>query len=160
RATRPFAVYVADLETGAVTRLTDGLQPGVDEADLVDGELVRFPTFDDRQVPAWLYRPRSAAGRVPVVLAIHGGPEAQERPGSAFTLYQYLLERGVAVLAPNIRGSSGYGKTYQRLIRRDWGGGELRDIEAAARYLRGCEWADPERIGVYGGSFGGFATLA
>jgi len=161
-ATRPFDVYVADLESGAVTRLTESFHGGVPEAELVQPEPVRYPTFDGRQVPAWLYRPRGVEGSAPVVLSIHGGPEAQERPGSAstFGLYQYLLSRGIGVLAPNIRGSTGYGKTYQSLIRRDWGGAELRDIDAAARHLRGLDWVDPDRIGVYGGSFGGFATLS
>ena len=162
RATSPFDVYVADLETGAVTRLTESFLGGVPEAELVEPELVRFPTADGRLVPGWLYRPRGVDGRRPVLLSIHGGPEAQERPGntSAFSFYQYLLSRGIGVLAPNIRGSTGYGKTYQSLIHRDWGGAELRDIESAARYLRGLDWVDPDRMAVYGGSFGGFATLS
>jgi dipeptidyl aminopeptidase/acylaminoacyl peptidase len=75
-------------------------------------------------------------------------------------LYQYLLNRGFGILAPNIRGSSGYGKTYQKLIHRDWGGAELGDIEHAAKYLQSLDWVDTNRICVYGGSFGGFATLS
>src|SRR5690606_26176349 len=75
-------------------------------------------------------------------------------------LYQYLLSRGIGVLAPNIRGSTGYGKAYQTLIHRDWGGGEPRDIEAAADYLAALDWVDPARLAVAGGSFGGFATLS
>ena len=66
--------------------------------------------------------------------------------------------RGIAVLAPNIRGSTGYGKSYQTLIHRDWGGDELRDIEAAAEWLRAQDWVNSSRIGIYGGSFGGFAS--
>jgi dipeptidyl aminopeptidase/acylaminoacyl peptidase len=160
-ATSPLDVYVADLESGAATRLTRSFTGGVPEADLVEPELVRFASADGRQVPAWLYRPRGA-GPHPVLVSIHGGPESQERPGppSIFSFYQYLLSRGIGVLAPNIRGSTGYGKTYQSLIHRDWGGAELRDIESAARYLRGLDWVDPARLAVYGGSFGGFATLS
>jgi dipeptidyl aminopeptidase/acylaminoacyl peptidase len=75
-------------------------------------------------------------------------------------LYQYLLSRGFAILAPNIRGSTGYGISYQKLIHRDWGGAELKDIEHAALYLRSLDWVDSNRIAVYGGSFGGFATLS
>jgi dipeptidyl aminopeptidase/acylaminoacyl peptidase len=75
-------------------------------------------------------------------------------------LYQYLLSQGFAILAPNIRGSSGYGITYQKLIHRDWGGAELKDIEAAAQYLCVQDWVDTNRIAVFGGSFGGFATLS
>ncbi len=160
-ARHPLDVHVVDLEAGAATRLTASFQGGVPESDLVEPELVRYPTFDGRRVPAWLYRPRGGGER-PIVLSIHGGPEAQERPGGSgtFSFYQYLLSRGIGVLAPNIRGSTGYGKTYQSLIHRDWGGAELKDIEAAARYLQGLDWVDPSRIAVYGGSFGGFATLS
>jgi dipeptidyl aminopeptidase/acylaminoacyl peptidase len=75
-------------------------------------------------------------------------------------LYQFLLSQGVAVLATNIRGSSGYGKSYQKLIHHDWGGGDLKDMEHAALYLRSLDWVDSERIGVFGGSYGGFATLS
>lgn len=162
RATRPFDVYVADLDAGTVARLTRSYDGGVPEDQLVEPELVRYPTFDGRQVPAWLYRPRNGSGAHPVVVSIHGGPESQERPGgpTSFAFYQYLLSRGVGVLAPNIRGSTGYGKTYQSLIHRDWGGAELKDIEATARYARSLDWVDADRLAVYGGSFGGFATLS
>jgi dipeptidyl aminopeptidase/acylaminoacyl peptidase len=160
-ATRPTDVYVADLESGAVNRLTHSFTGGVPESDLVAPELVRFEAPDGRRIPAWLYRPQGA-GTHPMLLSIHGGPEGQERPGPAatFSFYQYLLSRGIGILAPNIRGSTGYGKTYQSLIRRDWGGAELRDIESCARYLRTMDWVDAGRLAVYGGSFGGFATLS
>jgi dipeptidyl aminopeptidase/acylaminoacyl peptidase len=96
-----------------------------------------------------------------VVLAIHGGPEAQELPVYIYSgLYQYWASRGIGVLAPNVRGSTGYGKGYQRLIHRDWGGDELKDFDAAARYLRSLNWVDAARLGVFGRSFGGFATLS
>jgi dipeptidyl aminopeptidase/acylaminoacyl peptidase len=111
-------------------------------------------------IPAWLYRPKGA-GRFPVVLSIHGGPESQERPRYNYNgLYQYLLSRGFGILAPNIRGSTGYGISYQKLIYRDWGGAELGDIEHAAKYLQTLDWVDANRIAVFGGSFGGFATLS
>lgn len=161
-ATRPMDVYVADLDAVTSTRLSESFLGGVPEEQLATAELIRYPTFDGRSVPAWLYRPHSVNGNVPAVLSIHGGPESQERPGASasFSFYQYLLSRGVAVLAPNIRGSTGYGKTYQALIHRDWGGAELKDIEASARYLQSLDWVDARRLAVYGGSFGGFATLS
>ena len=159
---RTFDVHVADLRAQTVTRVTDNFLGGIPEAELVEPELVRYPTFDGRSIPAWLYRPPQAAGRTPVLLSIHGGPESQERTQvtRSSPFYQYLLSRGVAVLAPNVRGSTGYGKSYQALIHRDWGGGELRDIEAAACWLREQPWVDRERIAIYGASFGGFATLS
>ena len=93
------------------------------------------------------------------MLSIHGGPEAQER-AIYQPLYQYLLSRGIGVLATNIRGSTGYGKTFQRLVQRDWGGGDLKDWDYAARWLREQDWVDADRIGVFGGSYGGFAVLS
>lgn len=160
---RVFDVYVADLEAQTVTRITDNYLGGIPEGELVEPELVHFPTFDGRQIPAWLYLPTGETGaKLPVVLSIHGGPESQERTQvtRSSSFYQYLLSRGVAILAPNVCGSTGYGKTYQRKIHRDWGGDELKDIEHAARWLQAQTWVDRERIAVYGASFGGFATLS
>jgi dipeptidyl aminopeptidase/acylaminoacyl peptidase len=157
---QPPEVYVVDTATGASRPVTRSwIGGGFAEDQLVDVELVGYSTFDGRDIPAWLYRPANGDGRGPVVLAIHGGPEAQEKPIYS-PLYQYLVNRGIAVLATNIRGSTGYGKTYQRLIQRDWGGGDLKDWDYAVRWLRAQEWVDPERIGVWGGSYGGFAVLS
>lgn len=161
RATEPSAIYVVDTASGYTRRLTEGFLAGLDPDDLIEPEVVRFPSFDGREIPAFLYRPREISGPTPVLLSIHGGPEAQERPAYLYSgLYQYLLSRGIAVLATNVRGSTGYGKSYQRLIYRDWGGGDLKDFAAAVDYLRGLEWVDAKRIGVFGGSYGGFATLS
>lgn len=160
RPTAAGCLYELDLRTGDLLLLGQSMLGGVDPADMIEPELVEYPTFDGRQIPAWLYRPRGD-GSFPVVLSIHGGPESQERPTYAYNgLYQYLLNRGFGILAPNIRGSTGYGITYQKLIHRDWGGAELKDIEGAAHYLQGLDWVDKNRIAVFGGSFGGFATLS
>ncbi|MGZ3639997.1 MAG: alpha/beta hydrolase family protein, partial [Ktedonobacterales bacterium] len=166
-STAPAEIYtvsfgrIGSSETPRLRRLTYGMLGGLAPEDLIEPELINYPTFDGRQIPAWLYRPRGTTEhhQAPVVLAIHGGPEAQERVEYR-AFYQYLLSRGIGVLAPNIRGSTGYGVAYQKLIHRDWGGAELRDIEAAAQYLQALPWVSPRRIGIYGGSFGGFATLS
>jgi dipeptidyl aminopeptidase/acylaminoacyl peptidase len=155
---RPPEVWVVETETGNGRAVTESRIGGLREDDLVDNELISYPSFDGRDIPAWLYRPDTDE-RVPVVLAIHGGPEAQERPVYQ-PLYQYLLSRGIAVLATNVRGSTGYGKSYQRLIQRDWGGGDLKDWDHAAKWLKEQDWVDPDRIGVFGGSYGGFAVLS
>ncbi len=161
RPTHPDEIYTVDTATGEATQITFGALGGIDDSDLTEPDLIRYPTFDGKEIPAFLYKPKGVDGPMPVVLSIHGGPEAQERPRYAYSgLYQYLTSRGIAVLAPNIRGSTGYGKSYQTLIHRDWGGDELKDIEAAAQWLQSQEWVDSARIGVYGGSFGGFATLS
>jgi dipeptidyl aminopeptidase/acylaminoacyl peptidase len=154
---RPPEAWVVETETGRASPLTDSRLGGLREDDLVEIQLVSYPTFDGREIPAWLYRPE-VDGKAPVVLSIHGGPEAQEKPVYQ-PLYQYLLSRGIGVLATNIRGSTGYGKSYQRLIQRDWGGGDLQDWEHAVKWLQSQDWVDPERIAVFGGSYGGFAVL-
>lgn len=159
-ATHPTDVAAVDLTSGALRYLTDSRPPALTRVRPGRPELIDFPTHDDRRIPGWQYRP-AGDGPFPAVLAIHGGPEAQERAVYSYSgLYQYLLANGIGVLAPNVRGSTGYGATYQRLIERDWGGGELGDFEHAVRYLRSLDWVDAQRLAVFGGSFGGFAALS
>ena len=146
-----------ETDSGSARAVTESRFGVPKEDGLLDAELITYPTFDEREIPAWLYRPQ-VEGRMPVVLSIHGGPEAQEHP-LYHPLYQYLLSRGIAVLATNIRGSTGYGKSYQRLIQRDWGGGDMKDWDHAVKWLHEQEWVDRDRIGVFGGSYGGFAVL-
>jgi dipeptidyl aminopeptidase/acylaminoacyl peptidase len=155
---RPPDLYAIEAATGKARRLTESMLGGLRPRSLVEPDLVSYPSFDGREIPAWLYRP-SKRGRVPVVVSIHGGPESQERP--VYTpLYQYLVSRGIAVLATNIRGSTGYGKTYQKLIHHDWGGGDVRDWDHAVKWLHQQDWVSPDRIAVWGGSYGGFAVLS
>ena len=156
-------IFILDIKKKTLTQITHSMLGGMDERDLAQPALIRYPTFDERKIPAWLYKPKEANARnkAPVILSIHGGPEWQERPYYIYSgMYQYWISRGIGVMAPNIRGSTGYGKTYQILIHRDWGGGELKDIEHAVKYLLSLDWVDPKRIGIFGGSFGGFATLS
>ena len=163
RPSGPANLTLLDLESGENWALTQSFLGGVPAEIMVTPQIVRYESHDGRQIPAFLYRPRDLAPgqRVPVVLSIHGGPQAQERPLYNYNgFYQYLLHRGIGILATNIRGSTGYGKEYEQLINRDWGGDELKDLEHAARYLQSQDWVAPDRIGVFGGSFGGFATLS
>ncbi len=154
---RPPEIYVVETATGEARPVTESRAAGLASLPLRDPDLVRYPSFDGREIPAWLYRPDGDAP-APFVLAIHGGPEAQEKPVYR-PVFQYLLSRGIGVLATNIRGSTGYGKTYQKLIHHDWGGGDLEDWRHAADWLKAQPFVDGERLGVYGGSYGGFATL-
>jgi dipeptidyl aminopeptidase/acylaminoacyl peptidase len=154
---RPAEVYVVETATGEARPVTESRLGGLRNLDLAEPELIAYASFDGREIPGWLYRPTGGA-RAPFVLSIHGGPEAQERPLYR-PAYQYLLSRGIGVLATNIRGSTGYGKTYQKLIHHDWGGGDLEDWRHAAEWLRAQDFVDGARLGVYGGSYGGFATL-
>jgi dipeptidyl aminopeptidase/acylaminoacyl peptidase len=136
------------------TELTEDGEPA---AALVPG-IVRFTSADGTAVPALMYRP-AGEGPFPVVVNIHGGPEMQAAPVSD-PVTDSLVACGIAVLVPNIRGSSGYGVRYQRLIYRDWGGGDLADLRAAAEFLRAQPWIDQDRMAVYGASYGGFAALS
>lgn len=160
RAAQPTEVVAVEIASGVVHVLTDSTPSALREVIAVEPELVRFPTHDGRDIPAFLYKPHGD-GSFPVLLSIHGGPEAQERPSYMYGgFYQYLLAQGIGILAPNVRGSTGYGSTYQKLIHHDWGGDELRDFEYAVKYLHTLSWVDPHWIAVFGGSFGGFATLS
>ncbi|MEV8438210.1 S9 family peptidase [Actinosynnema sp. NPDC051121] len=151
-------LFLADLPRGGARQLTDC---GARLPDaIVPPTLVHATSADGETVPCLLYRPPSADPdrKAPVVLTVHGGPEYQAKP--VFDpLVQSLLASGIGVLAPNFRGSSGYGMRYQRLIYRDWGGGDLADLEASVRLLDDVPWADTTRLGVHGASYGGFAAL-
>jgi dipeptidyl aminopeptidase/acylaminoacyl peptidase len=158
---RPRNVLTADLESGELRWVTDVDLVGGEATPTVEPTFLRFPAADGTPIPAYLYRPIGVTGPAPVVMAIHGGPASQERPGySAGGLYQYLASQGVAVFAPNVRGSRGYGRSYQTVQDRDWGGVDLDDFAAAARFLASQDWADASRIGLYGRSYGGFAVLS
>ncbi len=153
--------FVVSLKPPRLTQLTESMLGGIAPRAMVEPKLIRFTTHDGSRIPAWLYKPKGLKAKAPVVLSVHGGPEAQERVLYNYSgLYQYWLSRGIGVLAPNIRGSTGYGKTYQKLIHRDWGGAELRDQEYAVKYLQSLAWVDGSRIGFFGGSFGGFSCLS
>ncbi len=162
RGTAPAEILRVPIPHGSPSFVTDGMVGGVPDAPLPAPRLVRIPGPQGRPVPAFYYRPkRRPKGRMPAILAVHGGPESQERPSWRTSgLYAFLNSRGIAVLAPNIRGSIGYGKSYQREIHHDWGGGELEDLRACAEWLLKQPDLDPNRLGVFGGSFGGFAVLS
>ena len=132
---------------------------GIPPTSFVDAELIRYPTFDDRLIPAWLYRPRDAAEPMPVVITVHGGPEWQARPWFDF-LAQYLVNRGYAVLVPNVRGSTGYGNAYSHLDDVDKRLDSVTDLAYAARWLAAQPEFDGRRIAVQGGSYGGYMVLA
>jgi dipeptidyl aminopeptidase/acylaminoacyl peptidase len=147
----------ADEHVGQVT-LAGGL--ALDSNALIEPEHIQYPTFDGRQIPALFYpAPSSTRGAPPCVVLVHGGPEGQYRP-TFQPLVQYLASAGFAVLAPNVRGSSGYGRTYVHLddVRKRMD--SVADLAHAVYWLRESARADPGRIAVYGGSYGGFMVLA
>ena len=153
-------IWVWDTREGVVVRATHSATGGIPHEAFVAPSLVRYPTFDEREVPAFLYMPKEGEQRnLPVVVYVHGGPESQSRPEFNSVL-QYLASRGYAVLVPNVRGSTGYGYEYQSLddvrLRMD----SVKDLQYAVRWLSESGIADPQRIAVFGGSYGGFMVLA
>src|SRR5262249_55054698 len=127
-------------------------------AELTEPEHVRYPSFDGREIPALFYPVPGGASDVPCVVFVHGGPEGQYRP-TFQPIVQYLVSAGFAVLAPNVRGSSGYGRTYVHLddVRKRMD--SVADLAHAVHWLRDTGRADPHRIAVYGGSYGGRPVL-
>lgn len=156
-------VYSIDMDRQEFKQITRSMVGRARSEEASKPVAVHLESSDGKLIQAWLHQPRVVrpGQRCPVLISIHGGPELQERPNYVYNgFYRYLLSKGIAVLAPNIRGSAGFGRQFQQLIYRDWGGAELNDIAASVRYLRACTWVDPERIGIWGVSFGGFAALA
>ena len=163
-ATSPSDVYSIDLASGSLARWTESEVGGLDTATFVAPELVRFPTFDKaggkpRTIPALYYRPQGD-GPFPSVVVIHGGPEAQARPVFSADVQFLVNQLGVAVLVPNVRGSSGYGKTYLELDNGFKREDSVRDIGALLDWIGTRGELDAKRVGVYGGSYGGYMVLA
>lgn len=154
----PTNVWLMDLSASKVTRLTNSAHEGVVLESLVKPQLVTYPAHDNLELSGWLYRPKST-GPAAYVLDFHGGPEGQERPTFNATI-QALLLRGIGVFAPNVRGSSGFGKTFVNLdngiLRKD----AIKDIKASADYLVNAGIADGQRLGIMGGSYGGYMVMA
>lgn len=153
-------VWVWDTEEGVLWRATRSSRGGIPPETFVAPSLVRYPTFDSREIPAFLFLPQTGqTHRLPFVVYVHGGPESQLRPIFNPVL-QYLVACGYGVLAPNVRGSTGYGYEYQSLddvrLRMD----SVADLQYAVTWLSESGIADPRRIAVMGGSYGGFMVLS
>jgi dipeptidyl aminopeptidase/acylaminoacyl peptidase len=149
----------AALEHGALTRWTFSEVGGLDTSTFIEPELVRYPSFDGLSIPAWVYKP-AGKGPFPVVVSIHGGPEAQSRPGFTSTYQMWLQKLGVAVVVPNVRGSDGYGRTYLGLDNGFKREDSVKDIGALLDWIGMQPDLDAKRVAVFGGSYGGYMVLA
>ena len=158
---QPNDLYVLDLSSGKAKPLTRSLNAKINPDDLVTGEPVRFKSFDNVEVPGILYKPHRAAADkpVPALVWVHGGPGGQSRRTYS-GLVQYLVNHGYAVFAINNRGSSGYGKTFYLLDDRKHGDTDLGDCVHSKKMLAATGYVDPSRIGIIGGSYGGYMVLA
>jgi dipeptidyl aminopeptidase/acylaminoacyl peptidase len=154
-------VYVVDATTGEAERWTAASTAGIPPDTFVEPELVHYPTFDGREIPAFFSVPETEPpeGGYPVVVDIHGGPESQRRPSFA-SVKQYLLNNGYAVFEPNVRGSSGYGKAYAALDDVENRMDSVADVRAGVEWLHDHPEVDPDRVVAMGGSYGGFMVLA
>jgi dipeptidyl aminopeptidase/acylaminoacyl peptidase len=154
-------VWVLDLDANSARQVTHSSLAGIPRDSFVEPELVHFRSFDGLEIPGLLYLPPGAErdGRLPVLVDVHGGPESQRRP-EFNAVSQYLVNRGYAVFAPNVRGSSGYGLDYLRLDDVEKRMDSVADLAEGARWLVQSGVADPQRVAVMGGSYGGFMVLA
>jgi dipeptidyl aminopeptidase/acylaminoacyl peptidase len=158
-STAPGDVYTWDLRARRLTRWTASETGGIPQSTFVDPELISWRSFDGREISGFLYRPRTT-GPHPVIVNIHGGPESQFRPGFSSTIQYWVNELGVAVIAPNVRGSDGYGKDFLALDNAERREDSVRDIGALLDWIDAQETLDDDRVMVYGGSYGGYMVLA
>jgi len=158
-ATSPADAWSANIKTGTLKRWTSAEVGGMDTSTFATPELFSYPNDDGMDIPAFVYRPASD-GPHPVIISIHGGPEGQARPSFSSTYQYWVNEIGAAVVVPNVRGSSGYGKTYvsldNGLKRKD----SVEDIGALLDWIETQPDLDKDRVIVYGGSYGGYMVLA
>jgi dipeptidyl aminopeptidase/acylaminoacyl peptidase len=157
----PNNLYVLDLRTKKLAKLTDSLSPQIDRADLADAQVLRFKARDGMTIPNILWKPHqaSAATKAPALVWVHGGPGGQTVPAYN-AIVQYLVNHGYVVLGINNRGSSGYGKTFFAADDRKHGREPLWDCVDAKMYLQSLDYVDPDRIGIIGFSYGGYMVLA
>lgn len=161
-ATSPSDVHVIDIAAKTLTRWTQSEVGGLDTSRFVAPSLVRYESFDGLSVPAFYYRPANVPTdrKLPVVIQIHGGPEAQAFPTFSPSIQYLVNELGIAVLVPNVRGSAGYGKTYLQLDNGFKRKDSVKDIGALLDWVAKQPELDAERVGVFGGSYGGYMVLA
>ena len=158
-ATTPRDIWILNTETYQFRQLTYSPHAGVDLKTLIAPRLVHFSAHDGLKLTGWLYHPQSSYEPGPIVLSFHGGPEGQERPRFRSD-YQALLAQGISILAPNVRGSSGFGKKFVNLDNGELRFNGIKDIKSCVEYVISSGIADPQRIGIMGGSYGGYMVMA
>ncbi len=164
-AQTPSDVFVMDVETLELEQWTFSEVGGLNTDTFIKPELIHYPTFDkvdgkQREIPAFFYKPENATGPLPVVIYIHGGPESQYTPYFSSTFQYWINELGVAIIAPNVRGSAGYGKSYLKLDNGFNREKSVQDIGSLLDWIEKQPELDASRIAVYGGSYGGYMVLA
>lgn len=156
----PGDVYVLNIKNKKLTQWTKSEVGGLNTDNFVSPELVRIKSYDDLEISGFLYLPKDQKGPHPVIISIHGGPESQFRPGFSSRFQYWINELGCAVLATNVRGSAGFGKTFVKLDNGFNREKSVKDIGAFLDMIDNDNRLDSNRIGVYGGSYGGYMVLA
>ena len=153
-------LYLYRLSDGSFQQMTNTLNPAINPDDLVEAEVVRYPSFDGLDIPAIYYKPKNASpdNKVPALVWVHGGPGGQSRVGYRPRI-QYLVNQGYAILMVNNRGSSGYGKTFYQLDDLNHGENDLQDCIEGKNYLASLPYIDKDKIGIIGGSYGGYMVM-
>ncbi len=154
-------VYLWEIGATEMKKLTSTMNPEIDPGMLIDAQVIRFKSFDSIEIPAIYYKPHTATkkNKVPALVSVHGGPGGQSMLYYD-PLIQYLVNHGYAVLSVNNRGSSGYGKTFYKMDDRNHGDKDLRDCIWGKKWMQGLDYINGEKIGIIGGSYGGFMTMA
>lgn len=162
RPSSPADAYSVKLDGGELVRWTYSEAGGIDPSKFVEPTRIAFKSFDDREIPAYFFKPKTIAPnqKIPVVLMIHGGPEAQYQPIFSSTIQYWVNELGVAVICPNVRGSSGYGKVYLDLDNAEKREDSVKDVGALLDWIAKQPELDASRVAVTGGSYGGYMVLA
>ena len=157
----PNDLFVYDIEAETLKKITNSLNPKIDSKSLVSAQVIRYKSFDGLEIPAIYYKPLSASknNKVPALVWVHGGPGGQSRVGFN-PLIQYLTNNGYAILAVNNRGSSGYGKSFYKMDDKNHGEKDLQDCVWGKKWLQKQEYIDESKIGIIGGSYGGYMTMA
>ena len=157
----PSDLFVYDIEAENLKKITKSLNPKIDSKSLVNAQVIRYKSFDGLEIPAIYYKPLSASknNKVPALVWVHGGPGGQSRMGFN-PLIQYLTNNGYAILAVNNRGSSGYGKSFYKMDDKNHGEKDLQDCIWGKKWLQKQEYIDENKIGIIGGSYGGYMTMA
>jgi len=157
----PNSLYLYDFNNGSFKQLANPMNPEINKEDLVDAEVIRYKSYDGLMIPAIFYKPKKIdpGQKIPALVWVHGGPGGQSRLNYS-ALVQYLVNHGYAILAVNNRGSTGYGKTFYGLDDLKHGEDDLSDCVEAKKFLKATGFVDENKIGIIGGSYGGYMVLA
>ncbi|HEX7013979.1 MAG TPA: S9 family peptidase [Cyclobacteriaceae bacterium] len=157
----PANLFLYNFDTKEVKQLSNNMTKEIDPKDLVAGEVIRYASYDGLQIPSLLYKPKGLRDgeKVPALVYVHGGPGGQTRLNYS-AMIQHLVNHGYAILAVNNRGSSGYGKTFFAADDRKHGDVDLKDCIASKKYLATLPYIDTTKIGIFGGSYGGYMVMA